>query len=153
MGSLGFVFLVQSFDPPRQLRCHPSEEGNFSEGFLDKKKLLFRFHPLDKEMARVGSPPTSILTIISIDILNSFHAQLDTTFVPSGVYVLPPGFKAGIVVVHRLPKTPATLWFRMLGKGPNQEGAIEELVRLPADNPYRRDVLELLANLQQFATR
>jgi hypothetical protein len=36
----------------------------------------------------------------------------------------------------------------MLGKGTTQERAIEELVSLPADHPYRRDVLELLANLK-----
>jgi flagellar biosynthesis/type III secretory pathway protein FliH len=73
---------------------------------------------------------------------------LDETIVPTGVYLLPPGFKAGIIVVHQLPKTPATLWLRMLGKGKTQERAIEEIVRLSADHPYRRDVLDLLANLK-----
>jgi hypothetical protein len=119
---------------------------------------LYELHAgLFREAKRLKNPEPSdadlqnlwiVTPTLSDDVLNSFGAQLDETIVPTGVYLLPPGFKAGIIVVHQLPKTPATLWLRMLGKGKTQERAIEEIVRLSADHPYRRDVLDLLANLK-----
>jgi predicted transposase YdaD len=65
-----------------------------------------------------------------------------------GVYLLPSAQKTGIVVIHRLPKTPATLWFRILGKEGVQRRAIEEVTELPQEHPYRQNTLELLGNLK-----
>jgi hypothetical protein len=31
----------------------------------------------------------------------------------SGVYLLAPLLKVGIIVIHQLPKTPETLWLRL----------------------------------------
>ncbi|MCT7972595.1 DUF4351 domain-containing protein [Laspinema olomoucense] len=64
-----------------------------------------------------------------------------------GIYFLGKSFKTGIVVIHQLPKTPETLWLRMLGKGKVQKQAITELRELPEDNPFRVQTLELLYNL------
>jgi hypothetical protein len=52
------------------------------------------------------------------------------------------------VVIHRLPKTPETLWFRLLGKEGVQKSAIDEVVQLPQEHPYRQNTLELLGNLK-----
>ncbi len=44
----------------------------------------------------------------------------------AGVYVLGDIQRTGIVVVHHLPKTPDTVWFRILGKGKvQQKGSTE----------------------------
>jgi hypothetical protein len=52
------------------------------------------------------------------------------------------------VVIHRLPRTPETLWFRLLGKEGVQARAIEEVAQLPQGHPYRQNTLELLGNLK-----
>jgi hypothetical protein len=64
-----------------------------------------------------------------------------------GIYFLPAGLSAGIVVIHQLPVTEETLWLRILGKGKVQENAIDELKALPKDYPHRDNVLELIGNL------
>ena len=46
-----------------------------------------------------------------------------------------------LVVIHQLPQTPETLWFRILGKGKVQELAIAEVAALPMNHPYRDNVL------------
>jgi hypothetical protein len=65
-----------------------------------------------------------------------------------GVYLLPSAQKTGIIVIHRLPRTPETLWFRILGKDGVQRKAIEEVNELPKEHPYRQNTLELLSNLK-----
>jgi hypothetical protein len=42
-----------------------------------------------------------------------------------------------LVVVHHLPKTPDTVWFKILGKWKVQQEAIDEIEVLPANSPYR----------------
>jgi len=66
----------------------------------------------------------------------------------SGVYLLAPLLKVGIIVIHQLPKTPATLWLRLMGRGRVQTEAIREVGELPADSPYREDALKLLGSLR-----
>ncbi|MEA5511768.1 hypothetical protein VB715_18510 [Crocosphaera sp. UHCC 0190] len=63
-----------------------------------------------------------------------------------GVYFLPLILKTGIVVIHQLPVNEETLWLRILGKGSTQKRAVEELVELPERNPFRENLLEILAN-------
>ena len=66
-----------------------------------------------------------------------------------GVYFLPPLLRTAIIVIHKLPPTPETLWLRLLGRGKVQKQAIDELETLPANHPFQRATLELLYNLQQ----
>jgi hypothetical protein len=99
--------------------------------------------PKDDEL-----PMLWILTpTLSDNILMSLGANLDLDR-GDGVYLLPSAQKTGIVVIHRLPKTPATLWFRILGKEGVQRRAIEEVTELPQEHPYRQNTLELLGNLK-----
>ena len=63
-----------------------------------------------------------------------------------GVYFLPQINRTGIIVIHQLPETEETLWLRVLGKGGTQKRAVEELGELPTDNPYKENLLEILAN-------
>jgi hypothetical protein len=93
-------------------------------------------------------PTLWILTpTLSDNILTSLGATLDTDR-GEGVYLLPSAQKTGIVVIHRLPRTPETLWFRILGKEGVQARAIEEVAQLPKGHPYRQNTLELLGNLK-----
>jgi hypothetical protein len=99
--------------------------------------------PKDEEL-----PTLWILTpTLSDNILTSLGATLDANR-GEGVYLLPSAQKTGIVVIHRLPRTPETLWFRILGKDGVQRRAIEEVKELPKGHPYRQNTLELLSNLK-----
>ena len=51
-----------------------------------------------------------------------------------------------LVAINQLPVTEDTLWLRVLGKGGTQQQAIDELLALPKENPFRRNILEILAN-------
>jgi Domain of unknown function (DUF4351) len=94
-------------------------------------------------------PKLWILTpTLSDRLLESVGAKLDVERGGEGIYVLPSGLKTGIVVIHQLPQTPETLWFRLLGKGRVQERAIAEVAALPTGHPLRDNVLELLGNLR-----
>ena len=68
---------------------------------------------------------------------------------PKGIYFPAPLLRTGIVVIHQLPVAEETLWLRVLGRGNVQKQAVEELVQLPASNPYKENLLEILANWRQ----
>ncbi|MBS3026093.1 MAG: hypothetical protein HCA25_03075 [Dolichospermum sp. DET50] len=63
-----------------------------------------------------------------------------------GVYFLPNILKTAIVAIHQLPVNEDTLWLRVLGKGGTQKRAVEELTELPENNPFRENLLEILAD-------
>jgi Domain of unknown function (DUF4351) len=67
---------------------------------------------------------------------------------PAGVFFTPNGWLTGLIVVHKLPETPDTLWFRLFGTGNVQARAFAELTQLPIDHPYRAPLMESLANLR-----
>jgi hypothetical protein len=101
------------------------------------------------ELAEDSLPMLWILTpTLSAPILDGFGAKLDLETWGEGVYVMPAHFKAGIIVLHQLPKTSETLWLRILGKGRVQEQAIQEVAALPLAHPQRENVLDLLGNLK-----
>jgi hypothetical protein len=64
----------------------------------------------------------------------------------NGIYLCPLAFRTGLVVIHQLPKTPDTLWMRLLGRGRVQKQAIRELEVLPSTSPRKAAILELLAD-------
>ncbi|MDB9519026.1 hypothetical protein PN466_18945 [Roseofilum reptotaenium CS-1145] len=84
---------------------------------------------------------------VSEDLLRSFAAFPAPENYPPGIYPLASGFKAGIVVIHQLDKSPETLWLRLLGRGRVQKEAIAELKALPEVHPFRGKTLELLYGL------
>jgi hypothetical protein len=85
---------------------------------------------------------------LSAQILEGLGAKLEPDKWGEGVYLLSPTLKTGIIVIHQLPQTPATLWVRLLGKGNVQARAIQEVAALPAEHPYRNSALDLLGNLK-----
>ena len=101
------------------------------------------------ELDNTDLPMLWILTpTLSKPLLSEFHAILSTEFSPTGFYLLPPGLKTGIIVIHQLPKIPETLWFRLLGREKVQSNAIVEVAALPVSHPYRQDALSWLGNLK-----
>jgi len=83
----------------------------------------------------------------SARLLDGFGTKLDESgnWV-EGIYFLPEFQKAALVAINQLPVTEDTLWLRVLGKRGTQQQAIDELLALPKENPFRRNILEILAN-------
>ena len=82
----------------------------------------------------------------SAKMIEDFGTHSDESNWLTGVYFLAKSLKAGIIVIHQLPVIDDTLWLRVLGKGGTQKRAVEELVELPERNPFRENLLEILAN-------
>ncbi|MEQ8536077.1 MAG: hypothetical protein RIB93_01220 [Coleofasciculus sp. D1-CHI-01] len=62
----------------------------------------------------------------------------------NGLYFLHEAFRTAIVVIHQLPRTPETLWLRLLGKGTVQQQAIEEITALPEDSQRRQSTKRVI---------
>jgi hypothetical protein len=80
--------------------------------------------------------------------LKAINVITEETEWGAGVYLLSEMQRTGIIVVHHLPKTPDTVWFRILGRGKVQQGAIDEIEALPANSPYRDETLKLFVKLK-----
>ncbi len=94
-------------------------------------------------------PKLWILTpTASVQLLSGFGANLRENW-PSGVYFMPEYLRTGIIALHQLPRTPETLWLRILGRGNSQKQAIDELENLPRDSQFRATALELFYQLQE----
>lgn len=85
---------------------------------------------------------------VSDALLEQIGAKLKQEQWGEGIYWLAPALRSAIVVIHQLPKTPQTLWLRLLGRGRVQEEAIAELETLPHNNANREKALEVLQNLR-----
>ena len=97
---------------------------------------------------KISEAELPILWIIcptfSESLIKSCSAVTDEENYAKGVYLLPDVLKARIIAVHKLPKTPETLWLRILGRGKVQQQAIQELKSLSEDNGIRDNALELV---------
>jgi Domain of unknown function (DUF4351) len=137
------------FEPFRSSVKLPQIRGCMSKLF-DLHNYLIRETKKNKqpEPKEGKLPKLWILTpTLSVDLLESLGAKSAESW-GEGVYLLSPALKTGIIVIHQLPQTPASLWFRLLGKGKVQSQAIDEVAALPPDNPYRQNALDLLGNLK-----
>jgi hypothetical protein len=89
-----------------------------------------------------------ITPTLSEAVQDEFGAGQQLDHWPPGVFFAPSGWRTGFIVVHKLPETPDTLWFRLFGTGNFQARAFAELTQLPSDHPYRAPLMESLANLR-----
>ncbi len=138
------------FEPFRSSVKLPQIRGCMSKLF-DLHNYLIRETKKNKqpEPKEEKLPKLWILTpTLSVDLLESLGAKSAIESWGEGVYLLSPALKTGIIVIHQLPQTPASLWFRLLGKGKVQSQAIDEVAALPPNNPYRQNALDLLGNLK-----
>lgn len=85
-----------------------------------------------------------IAAACSDKLLNKLIASEDETWL-RGIYFPSKVFLTGIIAVDKLPRTPETLWLRILGKGLIQQQAIAEVIALPKQDIRRSAVVKLLA--------
>jgi hypothetical protein len=90
-----------------------------------------------------------VVPSIQSKFLMGFGANPSTRNIP-GVYDLPPAFCTTIVVTSELPKTEHTLWLRLLGRGPTQRSAIQDLMNLEFDHLHRKLALQQLQQWYQL---
>ncbi len=127
-----------------QIRACMSKLYDLHADIYREAKRAKQLEPKDEQL-----PLLWILTpTLSAKILESLGAKPDLDTWGEGVYLLPAALRTGIIVLHQLPQTPATLWFRLLGKGKVQTTAISEVAALPLADPYRQNALDLLGNLK-----
>lgn len=127
-----------------QIRACMSKLYDLHADLYREAQRAKQLEPKDEQL-----PILWILTpTLSAKILESLGAKPDVDIWGEGVYLLPAALRTGIIVLHQLPQTPATLWFRLLGKGKVQTTAIAEVAALPLADPYRQNALDLLGNLK-----
>lgn len=80
----------------------------------------------------------------SNDLLSKFAAFPREDWL-EGIYFLAEGLKTAIITINKLPRTPETLWLRILGKGVIQQQAVDEVIGFSTEDPRRSQILKLLA--------
>ncbi len=148
LGLLGkFAATPAVFEPFRNAVAPPDVRSCLSKLFQ-----LYAELERNRESGRIDEADLPQLWILSPTVSASILEGLGAIQHPDqwvrGVYFLPTSLKTAIVAIHQLPRTPETLWVRVLGKGNVQKQAIAELKALPKDNPFRFNALELLYNLR-----
>ena len=136
------------FEPFR----NPPSEGEIRSCLLKlyavHGEVLRKAKRTNQTIAETELPVLWILTpTFSARMIQGFGAtETNKEGLEKGAYFFPNFLKAGIVAIHQLPVNEDTLWLRVLGKGGTQKRAVEELVELPERNPFRENLLEILAN-------
>jgi hypothetical protein len=150
LGLLGRLALEPAIIEPFRNAVTPSQIRSCMSKLFDVQAELER--QAKREKTSIRDPDLPWLWILSptasVPLLNGFKATLDEDNWSRGVYFLGDSFKTALVVIHQLPRTPDTLWLRILGKGRVQQQAVDELAALPIENPFRSNALELLYSLR-----
>lgn len=98
----------------------------------------------NRKLRQTELPRLWILTpTASMNLLDNARAREAENGAP-GIYYLGDLYKSAIIVIHQLPRTPETLWLRLLGRGRVKEQAIQELESLPPTNRWQANVIELV---------
>ncbi|MBW4601263.1 MAG: DUF4351 domain-containing protein [Calothrix sp. FI2-JRJ7] len=149
LGLLGrFATTAAIFEPFRNAATPSEIRGCTNKLFdifaeIERKAKREKTKVIEAELPRLWIlSPTA-----SKSLLKGFGAKLDEEWI-NGVYFCDDYWKTVIVAIHKLPRTPETLWLRVLGRGKIQTQAVAELQALPADNPLRNVALDLLSNLK-----
>lgn len=150
LGLLGqFASIPAIFEPFRNPAdeeeiCHCLKKELEIKAVVEREAKRNKTTLLDQEI-----PKTWILTpTASAEMVSKFNAFPSSDSL-KGIYYMGEAVRTAIVAIHQLPDTAETLWLRVLGRGTVQKRAIDELMALPEDHPYRGVTLELLYNLQQ----
>jgi len=86
-----------------------------------------------------------LLWILTPTASSALLDNLGATPLEPGIYTTIAAMGTRLLVIHQLPRTPHTLWLRLLGRGSIQRQAIEEVIALPhSDRRYQ--ALRLLVN-------
>jgi hypothetical protein len=135
------------FEPFRNPPTEVEIRSCLSKLYAVHGEILRKAKRSNKTLTVAELPFLWILTpTFSARMIEDFGTHSDESNWLTGVYFLAKSLKAGIIVIHQLPVIDDTLWLRVLGKGGTQKRAVEELVELPERNPFRENLLEILAN-------
>jgi hypothetical protein len=135
------------FEPFRNPPTEVEIRGCLSKLYAVHGEILRKAKRSNKTLTVAELPFLWILTpTFSARMIEDFGTHSDESNWLTGVYFLAKSLKSGIIVIHQLPVNEDTLWLRVLGKGGTQKRAVEELVKLPERNPFRENLLEILAN-------
>lgn len=135
------------FEPFRNPPTEVEIRSCLSKLYAVHGEILRKAKRSNKTLTVAELPFLWILTpTFSARMIEDFGTHSDESNCLTGVYFLAKSLKAGIIVIHQLPVIDDTLWLRVLGKGGTQKRAVEELVELPERNPFRENLLEILAN-------
>jgi hypothetical protein len=135
------------FEPFRNPPTEVEIRSCLSKLYAVHGEILRKAKRSNKTLTVAELPFLWILTpTFSARMIEDFGTHSDESNWLTGVYFLAKSLKAGIIVIHQLPVIEDTLWLRVLGKGGTQKRAVEELVELPERNPFRENLLEILAN-------
>ncbi len=116
----------------------------------DIQACVIKILEVQQELNRLEAPPVpqAFMWIVTPTLaqhkLERFGAVCDEAVWGQGVYIATAGFQMGIIVVHKLPVIPETLWFRLMGRGRVQQRAMAEVAALPEEHVYRTNALNLL---------
>jgi hypothetical protein len=111
--------------------------------------LLNDYENEDDEPEEVTKLLVTIVPSIEAHILEGFAIKPSSHQIP-GIYEYPPAFHTTIIVTSELPRNPLTIWLRLLGRGPTQRDAIDDLMALPVSHPQRAVVLQQLQDWYQL---
>lgn len=149
LGLLGRLAATPSIFEPFRNPANSQEIFDCLSKLLEVRREYYReAKRKNTEIEESGLPRLWILTPTESEAtLSGFGAILNDRWLP-GIYFMASYFRTAIVVIHQLPRTPETLWLRILGKGKVQELAIDEIEAMPADNQFRTNALTLLNRLK-----
>ncbi|MGB7711679.1 MAG: flagellar assembly protein H [Microcoleus sp.] len=155
LGLLGKMAATPAIIEP--FRNPVTAEGIFScvVKLLNSRAEVGRRAYREKERFEERQLPMLMLWILtptaSEALLNSlgFRTPEESEGWEKGVYFLSEAWRVGLIAIHQLPRTPETMWLRMLGRGRVQQGAIAELTTFPIDASLRANALQLLYTLQE----
>ncbi|MFM9264169.1 flagellar assembly protein H [Tychonema sp. BBK16] len=152
LGLLGKMAATPAIIEP--FRNPVTAEGIFScvvKLLNSRAELGRRANREDRRLEERELPRLWILTPTASELLLNnlgFQTPEESEGWGKGVYFLSEAWRVGLIAIHQLPKTPETMWLRMLGRGRVQQGAIAELTAFPIDPSIRANALQLLYNLQ-----
>lgn len=148
LGCLGRMAATPSIFEPFRNPVTPDEIGDcLLKSLLIKGELKRQARRNQSSSSRESIPKLWILTPTASTGVLSYANAVPSIDELSGFYTV--GFRTTIVVIHQLPRTPETLWLRVLGRDRVQKQAIDELEVLSKSNPFRQRALELLYTLQK----
>jgi hypothetical protein len=103
----------------------------------------------DEEEEQIDKILLIIVPSIDRKIIHGFGLKPSSHKI-AGLYDFPPAYHTTVVVTNELPQDPSTLWLRLLGRGPTQRRAIEELLHLKENHPHRKVMLKQLQQWYQL---
>ncbi len=148
LGLLGKMAQTVSIFEPFRNPVMADEIGDCLIKSLEVRRSLQRDAKRNKRKFTDSEIPRLwiITPTVSKSILAKFDSKIKKNWL-SGVYFQSSYFQSAIIVIHQLPKTPDTLWLRVLGREKVQQEAIGELEQLQDNSILRSVTLELLYNL------